>query len=357
MTPLAASQRSLQRRRDSSDSSASSPLPFFSSTTYSIRIDCFSMGEFLLNAGAGSIGAIAGIIIGSPLDVIKTQMQAGKAPAGRSAFSLFRSSLASPRAMFKGVGASALSMAPNNFVMFGSYGSAMEALQSSAHSESWSHLARVGAAGSLGGFLQSFVVSPFELVKVQQQTNSEGRPPSALSSVRHIVQQHGPAGLWRGMFLFLPPLCSMRSSSLLLSGLSAILVRDTPTFGAYFVVYEAMVDATAKAMTWRGAGQPPPTQADSSKRVLWTSQLVGGAAAGLACWTLALPMDVVKSVVQAAPLNEPAPSIASAASSVYHRAGMAGFWAGAGPCLLRSVPTNAVTFFVFEYIKEYATRS
>ncbi len=159
----------------------------------------------MLNAGAGSIGAIAGIIIGSPLDVIKTQLQAGRAPAGSSAFSLFRSSLASPRAMFKGVGASALSMAPNNFVMFGSYGSAMEALQCSPHSESWSHLARVGAAGSLGGFLQSFVVSPFELVKVQQQTNSEGRPPSALSSVRHIVQQHGPAGLWRGMFLSLHP--------------------------------------------------------------------------------------------------------------------------------------------------------
>ena len=147
----------------------------------------------------------------------------------------------------------------------------------------------------------------------------------------------------------------MRVSSRLLSGLSAILVRDTPTFGAYFVVYEAVVDATAKAMTRRGADHV--TQADASKRVLWTSQLVGGAAAGLACWTLALPMDVVKSVVQAAPLNEPAPSIASAASSVYHRAGAAGFWAGAGPCLLRSVPTNAVTFFVFEYVKEYATRS
>ncbi len=159
------------------------------------------MDEFLLNAGAGSVGAIAGIVIGSPLDVIKTQLQSGRAPPGSSAFSLFRATLAAPRTMFKGVGASAMSMAPNNFVMFGSYGSAIEALKLSRHSESWSHLQRVGFAGSVGGFLQSFVVSPFELVKVQQQTavpGPDGRPPSALASVRLIVQQHGAAGLWRG---------------------------------------------------------------------------------------------------------------------------------------------------------------
>lgn len=199
-------RRASQRDVGAAATSAPSPFPFFPPPPIqTTRNVCFSMGEFLLNAGAGSIGAIAGIIIGSPLDVIKTQLQAGKAPAGSSAFSLFRSSLASPRVMFKGVGASALSMAPNNFVMFGSYGSAMEALKLSPLSESWSHLARVGAAGSVGGFLQSFVVSPFELVKVQQQTNSEGRPPSALSSVRHIVRQHGPAGLWRGMSLCLHP--------------------------------------------------------------------------------------------------------------------------------------------------------
>ena len=160
-----------------------------------------AMDEFLLNACAGSIGAMGGIVVGSPLDVIKTQLQSGRAPPGSSAASLFRTTIAAPRAMFKGVGASALSMAPNNFVMFGSYGSAMEALKLSAHAEAWSHLARVGFAGSVGGFLQSFVVVPFELIKVQQQTAAvapDGRPPSALASVRSVVQQHGPAGLWRG---------------------------------------------------------------------------------------------------------------------------------------------------------------
>ncbi len=118
------------------------------------------------------------------------------------------------------------------------------------------------------------------------------------------------------------------------------------------MVYEAAVEATAAAMSRDAA----TSQLAASNRVLWTSQLVGGAAAGLACWTLALPMDVVKSVVQAAPLNQPQPSIASAISSVYRRAGLSGFWAGAAPCLLRAVPTNAVTFFVFEFIKERATR-
>jgi hypothetical protein len=159
------------------------------------------MDDFLLNAGAGSVGAIAGIVVGSPLDVIKTQLQSGKAPPGSSAFTLFRSALASPRAMFKGVGASAMSMAPNNFVMFGSYGSSMQVLKLNRHSESWSHIQRVGVAGSIGGFLQAFVVSPFELIKVQQQTVSVTpavRPPSALAAVRSILQLHGAAGLWRG---------------------------------------------------------------------------------------------------------------------------------------------------------------
>ncbi len=111
----------------------------------------------------------------------------------------------------------------------------------------------------------------------------------------------------------------------------------------------------ANAMQPRDVGdtQPPPPAA--SKRVLYTSQLAGGAAAGLACWTLALPMDVVKSVVQSQPLAAKPLSISSAVSSVYQRGGIAGFWAGAAPCLIRSVPCNAVTFFVFEYIKEWVS--
>ena len=147
-----------------------------------------------------------------------------------------------------------------------------------------------------------------------------------------------------------------------------MLVRDTPTFGVYFMVYEAAVDSTAKAMQSSGSNAllPNPTPNSSALQpvqpaipnsILWTSQLVGGAAAGLACWSLALPMDVVKSVIQAAPLSQPSPSIRDAVTSVYRRAGLAGFWAGAAPCLLRAVPANAVTFFVFEYIKELAVRS
>ena len=147
-----------------------------------------------------------------------------------------------------------------------------------------------------------------------------------------------------------------------------MLVRDTPTFGVYFMVYEAAVDSTARAMQSSGSSSLPPNSSPSCSAlqpvqpaipnsILWTSQLVGGAAAGLACWSLALPMDVVKSVIQAAPLSQPSPSIRDAVSSVYRRAGVAGFWAGAAPCLLRAVPANAVTFFVFEYIKELAVRS
>jgi len=158
------------------------------------------LDDFLLNACAGSIGAMGGIVVGSPLDVIKTQLQSGRAPPGSSAASLLRATIAAPRAMFKGVGASALSQAPNNFVMFGSYGAAMEALKLSSHTETWSHLAKVGFAGSVGGFLQAFVVVPFEFIKVQQQTAAapDGRSPTALASARNVVRLHGATGLWRG---------------------------------------------------------------------------------------------------------------------------------------------------------------
>ncbi len=140
------------------------------------------------------------------------------------------------------------------------------------------------------------------------------------------------------------------------AGLHATLWRDTPTFGVYFAVYEVVVDRTAKAMQPPDGCRTGVTQPDKSNRVVWTSQLVGGAAAGVACWSLALPMDVVKSVVQSTPLSDRAPSISAAISSVYQRAGLAGFWAGAAPCLIRSLPCNAVTFFVFEYIRESFAR-
>ena len=65
------------------------------------------------------------------------------------------------------------------------------------------------------------------------------------------------------------------------------------------------------------------------------------------------PVDVIKSRLQTQ--NPWAPDryrgIADCAARLYAGEGLRAFFRGFTPCLLRSVPANAVTFLVFEKVK------
>lgn len=282
----------------------------------------------LSHAVAGTIGGVAGIYSGSPFDVIKLRLQvaSGAAP---SALTVARSLWAAEgvRGFFRGAWAVSLGQGPVNFVVFATYAQALRALDdprpaagAARGADAPPPLSRIAMAGVCSGFFQALVLAPFELVKVQQQ--STGRADVSLAAMaRAIHSAAGARGLFRGVF--------------------ATVVRDAPTFGLYFGVYEAAKRAGSAALD-------TPARAQPHGGVL----LGAGALAGALSWAVSLPADVVKSTIQAAPLSTPRDELRyhAVVARVWRAGGPAAFFRGFAPCVLRSLPVNAVTFFVYESV-------
>ena len=276
----------------------------------------------LVHAGAGTVGGVLGIYTGSPFDVIKLRMQLSQRSALSLASELWKAE--GMRGFFRGAAAISFGQAPVNAVIFASNAATLRYLERSAGATPGSPAAfsSLITAGCSAGLSQAFVLSPFEYVKVQQQAVASPGGSAALSfntTARTIIHTLGPSGLFRGLI--------------------ATCIRDAPTFGLYFSSYEAAKRAGTAALNL-----PPDTPLPAS--VLLSS----GAFAGAASWAVALPADVVKSVIQGAPLTAPRDSLtwATVAAGVWKRGGVSAFFRGFVPCVLRSLPVNAVTFYGYE---------
>jgi len=425
--------------------------------------------DFCVDAVAGTIGGVTGVLVGSPLDVIKTRLQAG-AP-GQTMMQVARQMIAKegPGAFFKGSLVASLGQAPNNFLSFGHYGWALRLVEE-AHRRSL-HLSpddafqrplwHVYIAGCWAGTTQSLALAPFEHIKVQQQlmvsstsaaaaaaggSDSQGLSMTMSAAARAI---YASGGVWRG----------------LMRGWVATAWRDIPTFGLYFSAFEwtkewyaarlarqqeeqlaataatpaaprpalpaaAAAAAAAAATTTSGssggidvvddglgasvvaaasaaakaavagiaagpsspaglhtampeleplatggsggvgcdiafvsggagatasaaAAPVPPLPVALAQPIVYPDWvlLLGGALAGVASWTLAVPADVLKSNIQGSPMGTPASRLRllTVARRLHAEHGARVFFRGFVPCIIRSMPVNAVTFLVYEW--------
>ncbi|XP_039696877.1 solute carrier family 25 member 45 isoform X4 [Pteropus medius] len=173
-----------------------------------------------------------------------------------------------------------VSIAVVNSVLFGVYSNTLLALTATSHQERRAQppsYTQVFIAGCTGGFLQACCLAPFDLVKVRLQNQTEpraqlGSPPpryrGPVHCVASIFREEGPRGLFRGAW--------------------ALMLRDTPPLGLYFVTYE-----------WLCRQSTPDGQNPSSATVL-----VAGGFAGTTSWMIATPLDVIKSRMQMAGLKQ-----------------------------------------------------
>lgn len=76
--------------------------------------------------------------------------------------------------------------------------------------------------------------------------------------------------------------------------------------------------------------------------------LIGGAIAGEAYWLSCFPIDLLKSKLQSDSWESPKYKNLVDCYAQTKKNGIGGFYQGIGPCLLRAMPVNAITFLVFE---------
>jgi solute carrier family 25 carnitine/acylcarnitine transporter 20/29 len=175
---------------------------------------------------AGYISGAAGIIIGNPLDLVKTRLQAGKVVPADATLAVaaapqtFRGHFESTGTLLKGeqslvhadtsmsiivsnwqelhsIGATApmLGYGALNALIFITYNRTLALLNDSPTSPS--SLSKVWLAGATGG-LASFVVSaPTELIKCQAQVSTEPNT-SSWSIAKDVWRRDGIRGLYYG---------------------------------------------------------------------------------------------------------------------------------------------------------------
>ncbi|KAF9083423.1 Mitochondrial carrier protein ymc2 [Mortierella sp. AM989] len=140
-----------------------------------------------------------------------------------------------------------------------------------------------------------------------------------IDAVQKIYAQHGLRGLYKGQ--------------------AVTMVREFQGYGAYFAAYEYLVQ---RAMRLE----------NKQRSELSTVKVVAfGACAGYAMWMTVYPIDVIKSKLQTDGFTAATRQYSSAidcARQTLAKEGVAGFFKGFAPCILRAAPANAVTFLGFE---------
>ncbi|KAI9478095.1 MAG: mitochondrial carrier domain-containing protein [Benjaminiella poitrasii] len=281
---------------------------------------------------AGTIGGWAQVVVGHPADTIKVRLQTQPSPP------IYNGAMDCVRKLVKEEGAQGLYrgvMSPLagigfcNAVMFMANGWSRRVLQNGDENKTLSIL-EIGVAGSFAGSVMAFLNCPIELLKVKLQTqdpqgfmNAHGKHEPAYRGVLdcgiRTVRAQGFMGIYRGM--------------------GVTLLRDTPSYFAYFVAYEGLKRVFQKVKKDEQLGN--------------FELLMAGGLSGFAAWIPAYPQDVIKSNFQNDVRYK---SIGQVVKTLYRSAGPRAFVNGLGPTLVRAFPANAATFYAYEMAMDFMKR-
>lgn len=304
------------------------------------------LGEFWIDLLSGWVGGAASVLAVQPVDTTLTRMQALRLAPGvdGSARAMFHRvvSEGGARALWRGTTPMTLVIPAQNALLFAGYGAgerwARSRADGSGASDTSASSSSSGAARSLnllpvfvggcfGGVAQSFIVSPFELVKIKQQSAGVG----AASAAKEAAARLGSGVLWRG--------------------LGATLLRDGLPHGVWFVAYEWSKTALEERFPPKDVNGKPAAFAAATP-------LAAGAFAATAAWGVGYPFDAVKTRVQVAALQNPGsvPGLVETALAMVREGGGGlggGLYRGFNMKLLRAVPASAVAFFAYEECRRW----
>lgn len=284
---------------------------------------------FIYQFVAGAIAGVSEILVMYPLDVVKTrvQLQTGKG-VGEDAYSgmldCFRKIIAKegPSRLYRGITAPILMEAPKRATKF-------------AANDEWGKLYRSMfgipkmnqqlsiLTGASAGATESFVVVPFELVKIRLQDKAQAHKYSGmLDCVQKIIRQEGILTLYQGLE----------------STMWRHILWNAGYFGCIFQVRALLPKA-------------------SDKKGQIVNDLISGSIGGTVGTILNTPMDVVKSRIQNTPkvaggfrkYNWAWPSL----GLVMKEEGFAALYKGFVPKVLRLGPGGGILLVVFTGVMDF----
>jgi solute carrier family 25 (mitochondrial carnitine/acylcarnitine transporter), member 20/29 len=246
-------------------------------------------------------------------------MQTMGSMGGGSVFGLLRQTFVESgvRGLYRGVSAPLIAVTPIFALSFWGYDMGQRLVTYGTGHETLS-MAEKCVAGGLSGIPTTLLMAPSERVKVLMQTGT--KYTSMSQCAYQLVREGGFSSLFRGTTL--------------------TLVRDVPGSMAWFGTYE-LVKQTLSSMQ----GYTDPSQLSP------LAVVTAGGFAGMACWTVSIPADVLKSRLQSAPEGTYNGSL-HVLRQLLQTEGPAALFTGIRPALIRAFPANAACFSGMELAKK-----
>lgn len=220
-----------------------------------------------------------------------------------------------------------------NALLMGGYGLGQR------HSETYAphhRLTAIFVGGCTGGILQSFLMSPVELMKVSQQCSGTSIMVASKDVVWNI--HHSSSIAWRG--------------------LGATLLRDGIPHGVWFVTYEVTKQQLQVIQNGDDELLIDPLVPKRSR--VWIP-LISGAVAATVAWIVGYPADLIKTRIQSSSTSKPSlhRGICETARILIQEANgrvLAGLYKGFGLKLLRAIPASMIGFTTYEMMKSNLER-
>ena len=218
--------------------------------------------------------------------------------------------------LYRGVSAPLTAVTPMFAVSFWGYDMGQRVVRSAAEVKGDLSLTDKCVAGGLSAIPTTVLMAPSERIKCLLQTAKPGQYSSMGDCAAQVYRAGGITSLYRGTAL--------------------TLLRDVPGSVAWFGVYEAV---KLGMMQWQG-------MTDSSQ-LSPLAVLSAGGFAGMACWTVSIPADVLKSRFQSAPDGTYRGGL-DVFGRLMKEEGVTALFTGIRPALIRAFPANAACFFGME---------
>ncbi|KAI2467881.1 mitochondrial carrier [Annulohypoxylon bovei var. microspora] len=313
---------------------------------------------------AGGVGGMTAAVLTAPLDVLKTRLQsdfyqaqlrAAREATGQARLSPLKSAsyhlqetiqilrdvhrLEGSRALFKGLGPNLIGVVPARSINFYAYGTGKRAYSqwTGASTDNPAvHLASAVTAGIATGT----ATNPIWLVKTRLQldrNNAERkgdvgarRYRNSWDCIKQVLRDEGPRGFFKGLSASYLGVTESTLQWMMYEELKGQLRRR-----------KERVEKSGREKTWW------------DHTVDWTGNFMGaGAAKGIAS-VLTYPHEVARTRLRQAPMADGRPKytgLVHCFKLVWKEEGFLGLYGGLTPHLMRTIPSAAIMFGMYEGI-------
>jgi len=276
---------------------------------------------------SGTVGGIAQVVAGHPLDTVKVRLQTQVTVPGQPAqyggmIDCFKKTFAHEgvRGLYKGAMSPLAGAMAHNAGLFFFYGQS-KLLVSSHYGRTVETMSlfNLWQAGAMTGFCVNFIEAPIDVLKCKLQAQiGKGQYAGVWDCAKKLYAQRGMVAIYQG--------------------LGATTMRNVPCFASYFTGNEFV----KRYLTPKG-----------EKPTLLTTFLAGGGA-GFSFWGLWYPLDIIKTRMQTdatMPADRKYKNIADCVMKIMRNEGGRAFFKGYVPSLIRAIPVNASIFWAVTVTK------